>query len=73
MWDPFPSLPKCVITHCVHPPDLPPEFNMQEDTSEWTSVGETKNYHCIGDQVERYRFTIEKMIIRCQILGDRSI
>ena len=48
VWDPFPSLPPCVITHCVDPPDLPPQFSLAEDTSEWTEVGQTKDYTCIG-------------------------
>ena len=37
-----------MITHCVDPPDLPEDFNLAEDTSEWTEVGQTKDYTCIG-------------------------
>ena len=49
MWDPYPVLPSCVITHCVSPPYLPGEYNMEEDTAEWTEVGQTKDYTCIGE------------------------
>ena len=48
MWDPFPTLPACVITHCVDPPALPPSYSLAEDTLEWTEVGRTKDYTCIG-------------------------
>ena len=48
VWDPLTILPDCVITHCVDPPDLPPEFGLEEDTSNWTRVNQTKNYSCRG-------------------------
>ena len=48
VWDPFPILPDCIITHCVAPPELPPQYNLVEDTTAWTPVGETKDYTCDG-------------------------
>ena len=47
-WHPYSTIPNCVVTHCAVPPHLPTEYNLLEDSQEWTPVRNTKNYTCKG-------------------------
>ena len=50
-WSPYPQLPKCKITHCVDPFDIPLDTMLEEETPNWynwTLVGQTKTYRCQG-------------------------
>ena len=47
-WAPYPTLPPCLITHCVEPFRIPDETNLEEVTSEWTEIDTFKEYQCKG-------------------------
>ena len=46
VWFPYLELPPCIVTHCVEPFKIPEETNLEEITSEWTSINENKHYQC---------------------------
>ena len=45
-WSPFPSLPPCIVTHCVEPFNIPPETSLEEVTSADTPINTAKQYRC---------------------------
>lgn len=45
-WLPYPTLPSCIITHCVKPFPIPPKTNLIELTSDWTPINDYKHYEC---------------------------
>ena len=47
-WSPWPSLPPCIITHCVQPFPIPDITMLEEVTSEWTPINTEKVYRCKG-------------------------
>ena len=63
-WSPYNAtlqLPQCVITHCTKPFSIPSDTFLEELTSDWTYVKETKKYQCkdqmtVGDQTFHTRF-----------------
>ena len=42
----LPSLPACIITHCILPFPLPPDTALEVVTNAWTEVGQEKEYLC---------------------------
>ena len=47
-WDPWPSLPPCYITDCISPFPIPEDAFLEEVTSNWTRVNNSKEYSCQG-------------------------
>ena len=47
-WAPHAVLPKCIVTHCVEPFEIPDETFLEEVTSSWTKINEYKEYRCKG-------------------------
>ena len=47
-WDPWPVLPPCYITDCVDPYSIPEDTYLEEVTTEWTRVNDSKQYRCQG-------------------------
>ena len=45
-WSPSPSLPPCIVTHCVEPFNIPPETSLEEVTSADTPINTAKQYRC---------------------------
>ena len=45
-WNPYTVLPPCLVTHCVEPFKIPPDSDLEELTSEWTSIYTYKHYQC---------------------------
>ena len=48
VWNPWPKLPKCVITHCIDPLPMPEDSNLEELNSDWVPINEKKWYQCKG-------------------------
>ena len=42
----YPVIPQCIVTHCVEPFKIPDETNLEEVTSDWTSINDDKHYRC---------------------------
>ena len=63
-WSPYNatlSLPQCVIKYCTKSFSIPSDTFLEELTSDWTHVKETKKYQCkdkmtVGDQTFHTRF-----------------
>ena len=56
-WNPYPTLPPCIVTHCVEPFKIPEETYLEELTSEWTEINQEKAYQCkgkVGDTHTRF-------------------
>ena len=47
-WHPWPTLPSCIITHCVDPFPIPEHTELEEVTPEWTEINTNKTYRCTG-------------------------
>ena len=45
-WSDYPTLPECIVTHCVEPFKIPEETSLEEVTSDWTPINEFKQYRC---------------------------
>ena len=45
-WSPSPSLPPCIVTHCVEPFNIPPETSLEEVTAADTPINTAKQYRC---------------------------
>ena len=45
-WTPWSVLPKCVITHCVDPFQIPSNTSLEESSSAWTEINRNKEYRC---------------------------
>ena len=45
-WSDYPTLPDCIVTHCVEPFKIPEETSLEEVTSDWTPINEYKQYRC---------------------------
>ena len=45
-WSDYPTLPECIVTHCVEPFKIPEETSLEEVTSDWTSINTYKQYRC---------------------------
>ena len=48
VWEPWASLPPCLITHCIWPPEVPTSSYKEEVTTDWTPVNTSKQYRCKG-------------------------
>ena len=47
-WSPWPTLPICIITHCVDPFPIPSGHELEQETHEWTPINTDKVYRCTG-------------------------
>ena len=45
-WSPRPSLPPCIVTHCVEPFNIPAETSLEEVTAADTPINTAKQYRC---------------------------
>ena len=45
-WSPYPTIPPCIVTHCVEPFTIPDETNLEELTSDPTPINTKKQYRC---------------------------
>ena len=54
-WSPWPTLPPCVITHCVDPFPIPEDSDLEEAQPNWitwTPINTEKLYQCTGSYME---------------------
>ena len=45
-WHPYPTIPPCIVTHCVEPFNIPDSTDLEELTSDWTLINTKKEYRC---------------------------
>ena len=45
-WHPYPTIPPCIVTHCVEPFKIPDYTDLEEVTSAWTPINQDKHYRC---------------------------
>ena len=48
VWTPYPSLPPCIITHCIEPFPIPADTFLETISPEWTPIKTNKKYRCQG-------------------------
>ena len=67
-WSPVPTMPQCIVTHCVEPFIIPDYTFLEAVTNAWTPINTNKQYRCkdqMGDvprmfwETDRSRSTFE--------------